>query len=54
MIDGRAAEPSLTIEELAAELALELPERDALTIVDPAVFSVLPIVAPSAPSTPAE
>ena len=33
----------LTPEELEAEQATELPEREALSIVDPAVFSVLPV-----------
>jgi hypothetical protein len=37
-------EPSeLTAEELAEEQAVDLPDREALSIVDPGVFSTLPI-----------
>jgi hypothetical protein len=32
----------LSPEELASEMATDLPERDALSIVDPGVFSTLP------------
>jgi hypothetical protein len=34
--------PGLSPEELDAELATDLPEREALSIVDPGVFSVMP------------
>jgi hypothetical protein len=33
----------LSAEELEAELATDLPEREALSIVDPGVFSVVPM-----------
>jgi len=33
----------LSPEELEAEQATELPEREALSIVDPGVFSVTPL-----------
>ena len=33
----------LSPEELAAEMATELPDREALSIVDPGVFSTLPV-----------
>jgi hypothetical protein len=33
----------LSAEELAQETAVDLPEREALSIVDPGVFSALPI-----------
>jgi hypothetical protein len=37
------AEPNgLSVEELEAEQATDLPEREALSIVDPGVFSVVP------------
>jgi hypothetical protein len=39
-----AAEPEgLSPEELASETATELPDREALSIVDPGVFSTLPV-----------
>ncbi len=36
----------LSAEELEAELATDLPDREALTIVDPGVFSVVPTPVP--------
>ena len=33
----------LSPEELASETATDLPDREALSIVDPGVFSTLPI-----------
>jgi len=33
----------LSAEELEAEHATDLPEREALSIVDPGVFSVTPV-----------
>jgi hypothetical protein len=33
----------LTPEELASETATDLPDREALSIVDPGVFSTLPV-----------
>lgn len=38
----------LSPEELEQELATDLPEREALSIVDPGVFSVLPTPTPQA------
>jgi hypothetical protein len=35
--------PGLSAEELEAESATDLPEREALSIVDPGVFSVVPM-----------
>jgi hypothetical protein len=35
--------PGLSPDELEAELATDLPEREALSIVDPGVFSVVPV-----------
>jgi hypothetical protein len=32
----------LSPEELASEMATDLPDREALSIVDPGVFSTLP------------
>jgi hypothetical protein len=41
--DPQSPEPAgLTPEELASEMATDLPEREALSIVDPGVFSTLP------------
>ena len=40
------AQPGLSAEELEAELATDLPEREALSIVDPGVFSVVPTPLP--------
>jgi hypothetical protein len=33
----------LSPDELASEMATDLPEREALSIVDPGVFSTLPV-----------
>lgn len=33
----------LSPEELASEMATDLPDREALSIVDPGVFSTLPV-----------
>jgi len=33
----------LTADELASETALDLPERAALSIVDPGIFNTLPV-----------
>jgi hypothetical protein len=38
-----ASARGLSTDELAAELATDLPEREALSIVDPGVFSVFPM-----------
>ena len=40
------AQAGLSAEELESELATDLPEREALSIVDPGVFSVLPATLP--------
>jgi len=40
--------PGLSADELDAELATDLPEREALSIVDPGVFSAIPMPTPAA------
>jgi hypothetical protein len=39
-----ASDPEgLSPDELASEVATDLPDREALSIVDPGVFSTLPV-----------
>jgi len=38
-----APKAGLSPEELDAEMATDLPEREALSIVDPGVFSITPV-----------
>jgi len=44
--ETHADQPGLSPDELANELATDLPEREALSIVDPGVFSVIPTAIP--------
>jgi hypothetical protein len=44
----------LSPDELEAELATDLPEREALSVVDPGVFSVLPMPIGRTPDAPPE
>ena len=40
---NRPEPQGLSPEELASETATDLPDREALSIVDPGIFSTLPV-----------